>query len=168
MAISPAKIHLFNLFVKICPPSRCNGLKVRLLRWAGAKVGNNVSIFTPKILGQFDFIIGDNCWIGHDALIFGTAGSKVEMKTYSKIASRAIVVTGYHDYGIQYNSIAGPGKCGDIVIGQGALIDTQAMVCPGKTIGEKAHVAAYSVVTHDVPPFVRVAGVPAKIIKEFK
>ena len=168
MAISPAKIHLFNLFVKICPPSRCNGLKVRLLRWAGAKVGNNVSIFTPKILAQFDFIIGDNCWIGHDALIFGTAGSKVEMKTYSKIASRAIVVTGYHDYGIQYNSIAGPGKCGDIVIGQGALIDTQAMVCPGKTIGEKAHVAAYSVVTHDVPPFVRVAGVPAKIIKEFK
>lgn len=36
------------------------------------------------------------------------------------------------------------------------LIDTQAMVCPGKTIGEKSHVAAYSVVTHDVPSFVRV------------
>lgn len=69
MAISPAKIHLFNLFVKICPPSRCNGLKVRLLRWAGVKVGEGVSIFSPKILGQFDFTIGDNCWIGHEALI---------------------------------------------------------------------------------------------------
>ncbi|MEB3373130.1 hypothetical protein SFC43_05815 [Bacteroides sp. CR5/BHMF/2] len=87
MAISPAKIHLFNLFVKICPPSRCNGFKVQLLRWAGVKVGKNVSIFTPKILGQFEFIIGDNCWIGHDALIFGAAGSKVEMKPFSKIAS---------------------------------------------------------------------------------
>lgn len=84
MAISPAKIHLFNLFVKICPPSRCNGLKVRLLSWAGVKVGNNVSIFTPKILGQFDLIIGDNCWIGHEALIFGAVGSKIEMKPYSK------------------------------------------------------------------------------------
>lgn len=168
MAISPAKIHIFNLFVKICPPSRCNGLKVRLLHWAGVKVGNNVSIFTPKILGQFDFTIGDNCWIGHDVLIFGAAGSKIEMKSYSKIASRAIVVTGYHDYGVQYDCIAGPGKCDDIVIGQGALIDTQAMVCPGKIIGEKAHVAAYSVVTHDVPPFVRVAGIPARIIKEFR
>ena len=168
MAISPAKIHLFNLFVKICPPSRCNSLKVRLLRWAGVKVGKNVSIFSPKILGEFDFIIGNNCWIGHEALIFGAAGSKVEMKSFSKIASRAIVVTGYHDYGIQYDCIAGPGKYGDITIGKGALIDTQALVCPGKTIGEKAHVAAYSVVTHDVPSFVRVGGVPAKIMKKFK
>lgn len=69
MAISPVKIHLFNLFVKICPPSRLNSFKVQLLRWAGAKVGKNVSIFSPRILGQFEFIIGDNCWIGHDALI---------------------------------------------------------------------------------------------------
>lgn len=168
MAISPAKIHLFNLFVKICPPSRCNGVKIRLLRWAGVRVGNNVSIFTPKILGQFEFIIGDNCWIGHDALIFGAVGSRIEMKPYSKIASRAIVVTGFHDYGLQYDCIAGPGKFDNITIGCGALIDTQAMVCPGKNIGEKSHVAAYSVVTHDVPPFVRVAGIPARIIKEFK
>lgn len=39
MAINPVKIHLFNLFVKICPPSRLNSFKVRLLRWAGAQVG---------------------------------------------------------------------------------------------------------------------------------
>ena len=114
MAINPVKIHLFNLFVKICPPSRLNSFKVRLLRWAGAQVGKNVSIFSPKILGQFEFIIGDNCWIGHDALIFGAAGSKIEMKLYSKVASRAIVVTGYHDYGVQYDCIAGPGKCDEI------------------------------------------------------
>lgn len=57
---------------------------------------------------------------------------------------------------------------GDITIGKGACVGTQAMVYPGKTVGEKSDVAAYSVVTHDVPPFVRVAGVPAKIIKEFK
>ena len=132
------------------------------------KRGEGVSIFSPKILGQFDFTIGDNCWIGHEALIFGAAGSKIEMKPYSKISSRAIVVTGDHDYGIQYDNIAGPGRCADITIGKGACVGAQAMVCPGKTIGEKAHVAAYSVVTHDVPPFVRVAGVPAKIIKEFK
>lgn len=167
MAINTSKIHFFNLFVKLCPPSRCNNIKIHLLRWAGVKVGKNVSIFSPKILGQFNFIIGDNCWIGHDALIFGAAGSKVEMKPFSKIASRAIVVTGYHEYGVQYDNIAGPGKCADIIIGVGALIDTQAMVCPGKIIGEKSHVAAYSVVTHDVPSHVRVAGVPARIIKNF-
>lgn len=167
MAINPTKIHIFNLFVRICPPSRCQKLKIKLLRWAGVTVGKNVEIFSPKILGQFDFEIGDNCWIGHESLIFGAKGSKVIMKPYSKIASRAIVVTGYHDYGLQYDCIAGPGKSDDIVIEDGALVDTMAIVCPGKTIGEKAHVAAGSIVTHDVPAHVRVGGIPARIIKTF-
>ncbi len=57
------------------------------------------------------------------------------MKPYSKISSRAIVVTGDHDYGIQYDNIAGPGRCADITIGKGACVGAQAMVCPGKTIG---------------------------------
>ena len=38
----------------------------------------------------------------------------------------------------------------------------------GKTIGAKSHVAAGAVVTKDVPPMVRVAGVPARVIKDFK
>lgn len=131
-------------------------------------MGKNVSLFTPRILGNFELIIGDNCWIGHESMLFGAAGSKVEMKDYSKVASRAIVVTGYHDYGLQYDCIAGPGKCDDVIIERGALVDTMAIVCPGKTVGEKAHVAAGAVVTHDVPAFTRVAGVPARIIKDFK
>ncbi|MCM1142833.1 MAG: hypothetical protein NC453_30065 [Muribaculum sp.] len=47
------------------------------------------------------------------------------------------------------------------------MVDTQAIVLPGKTVGYKAHVAAGSIVTHDVPDKVRVAGIPARIIKEF-
>ncbi len=48
MAISPVKIHLFNLFVKICPPSRLNSFKVQLLRWAGAKSGQKTSRFSHQ------------------------------------------------------------------------------------------------------------------------
>lgn len=168
MAINTAKIHLFNLFVKICPPSHCNSVKIKLLRWAGVTVGKNVSLFSPKIIGNFELVIGDDCFIGHDALIFGATGSKVEMKQFSKVGSRVIIVTGYHDYNPKYDCVAGPGLNADVTIEKGACVSTGSMICPGKTIGEKAHVAACSVVTHNVPPYTRVAGVPARVIKEFK
>jgi len=41
------------------------------------------------------------------------------------------------------------------------------VVLPGKTIGKMSHAAAGSVITHDVPEYTRVAGVPAKVIHEF-
>lgn len=166
--LSPYKLYLFNLFVKILPPSRCLNFKSKFLRWCGAKVGDNVRLFTPKILGNFDLELGDSVWIGHEALIFGASGSKITIEKNAKVASRAILVTGYHDYNIRYDNIAGPGKCGDIIIGEGSLIDTQAIVVAHRTIGKKSHVAAGAVVTHDVPPMVRVAGVPARVIKDFK
>lgn len=166
--MNPTKLYLFNLIVKILPPSRFYGTKSRLLRWCGAKVGKNVHIFSPKIMGGFELEIGNNVWLGHEPLIFGAHGSKVIIEDNAKIASRAILVTGYHDYDIKYDNIAGPGKYADITVCQGALVDTLAMVTPGKIIGEKAHVAAGSIVTHDVPPFTRVAGVPARVIKNFK
>lgn len=39
---------------------------------------------------------------------------------------------------------------------------------PGVTIGEGAVVATGSIVTRDVPPYVVVAGAPAKVIKQLK
>lgn len=150
------------------PPTRFNKTKIRLLRWAGAKVGKNVSIFSPQILGNFELIIGDNCWIGYEAMLMGPAGSSIVLEDYAKVATRAIVVTGYHEYGLQYENIAGPGKYANIKICRSACVSTQALIVPGKTVGEYAHVAAGSVVTHDVPPCTRVAGIPARVIKNFK
>ena len=166
--MNPRKLYIFNIVIKFLPPSRFYKLKAALLRWCGAKVGNNVQLFSPKILGDFDLELGDNVWIGHDALIFGSAGSKITVETNAKVASRVILVTGYHEYDIKYDNIAGPGRCGDILIEEGALIDTGAIVVANKTIGKKSHVAAGSIVTHDVPDMVRVGGIPARIIKDFK
>ena len=154
--------------VKLLPASRCYGLKARMLRWCGAKVGKNVQMFSPKIMGDFELELGDNVWIGHEALIFGAAGSKITVETNAKIASRAIVVTGSHEYSIKYDNIAGPGRAEDIRICSGAMVGTATIILPGKTIGAKSHVAAGAVVTKDVPPMVRVAGVPARVIKDFK
>ncbi len=48
---------------------------------------------------------------------------------------------------------------------RGAWIGTGSMVLKGVTVGEGAIVGAHSVVTHDVPAYAVVAGVPAKIVK---
>ena len=49
---------------------------------------------------------------------------------------------------------------------KGARIGANAVILPGKTIGEDALIAAGSVVTKDVPPRKIVMGSPARIIRE--
>ena len=53
---------------------------------------------------------------------------------------------------------------GDVVVGSDVWIGTDAMLLSGVTVGDGAIVAARSVVTHDVPAYAIVAGVPAKVI----
>lgn len=54
---------------------------------------------------------------------------------------------------------------GEVYIGKNVWVGRNACIMPGVTIGEGAVVGANAVVTHDVPPFTVVGGVPAKIIK---
>lgn len=164
MPVNTTKIYFFNLFCRIAPPTHFQKFKVKLLRWAGVKVGNNVSIFDPRILGPIELVIGDNCWIGHEALIMGMTGSKIEMKKGSKLGTRAVLVTGYHEPHISENVTYDDGIYGDITLERGCGVDTMAMVCPGKTIGARAHVTACSIVRHNVPPYAMVMGNPAKVI----
>jgi galactoside O-acetyltransferase len=49
-------------------------------------------------------------------------------------------------------------------VGAWADIGTNAVLLPGVTIGRGAIVGASAVVTHDVPAFAKVAGIPAKVI----
>lgn len=162
------KLYIFNLLIKLLPPSRCLALKAKLLRWCGAKVGDSVEIFTPSIYGSFNLTIGDNVFIGHNSLIYGATGSSITIEDNVTIGSRVILVTGSHDYSIKYDGVAGPGKFGNIKICKGACVSTNSLILPGKTVGFKAHVAAGSVVTHDVPEMVRVAGCPARVIKNLR
>lgn len=51
-----------------------------------------------------------------------------------------------------------------VVIEAWADVGTSATILPGITVGRGSLVGAGAVVTHDVPPFAVVAGVPARII----
>lgn len=49
-------------------------------------------------------------------------------------------------------------------VGRGATIGANATVVCGHTLGEHCFIAAGAVVTHDVPPFALVAGVPGRVV----
>lgn len=55
-----------------------------------------------------------------------------------------------------------------VTIGDYAKVYSGAMILPGVTIGEQAIVAGGAVVTHDVPPNMLAAGVPAQVIRQRK
>lgn len=55
-----------------------------------------------------------------------------------------------------------------VVIEDDCWIASNSIILAGVTVGKGSVVAAGSVVTHDVPPYSIVAGVPAKIIKKRK
>lgn len=52
-----------------------------------------------------------------------------------------------------------------VIIGNDVWIGAKATIMPGVIIGDGAVIGSNAVVTHDVPPYAIVGGVPAKIIK---
>ena len=163
------KMFIVLFIFKFIPPMRGHNIKTRLLKWAGVQVGKNVEIASSaKILGCMNLIIGNNCYIGHDALIFGSRDSTITIEDYSKIGSRVVLVTGYHRFSTDGNCIEKEGLHKDVTIKTGAAISTASIILPGVTVGKMAHVAAGAVVTKDVCDYTRVGGVPAKFMRDMR
>lgn len=167
--LSTKKLFLVQWLWKFIPDSRGMKFKACSLRWAGAVVGDRVSIMSSaKIKGGIELIIGNDVFIGHEAFIMGANHSKIQIDDYAKIGSRTVLVTGTHRFSPDGNCIEKEGTFADIHICTGAVCSTMTIVLPGKTVGRMAHCAAASVITHDVPEFTRVAGSPARVIRNFK
>ncbi|ASP39651.1 acetyltransferase [Bacterioplanes sanyensis] len=111
-------------------------------------VGNNVDIgwMTTIAVGS-RVLIGDNVRIAGRALLAGYPGHPLDAE--ERAAGMA-----EHDH-----------QVGDIVLEPDVWLATGVSVMAGVTIGRGTVVAAGSVVTHDLPPGVLAAGIPAKVIK---
>ena len=55
-----------------------------------------------------------------------------------------------------------------ISIGRNVWVGAKATILPGVHIGDNAVIGANAVVTHDVPAYTVVGGVPARVIREIK
>lgn len=108
-------------------------------------------------------VIGKYCSIGFGVVILANNGHNL--------------TTGFQDYRVATYAMASVGKTGwkpsyylpekrnFVNIGNDVLIGAYAIILPGVTIGHGAVIGAGSVVTHDIPPYAVVAGVPAKILR---
>lgn len=73
----------------------------------------------------------------------------------------------FEEWGLEKKNVAESwDNKGDIIVGNDVWIGFEAVVLAGVTIGDGAIIGSRAVVTHDVPPYTIVGGVPAKSIRK--
>ena len=121
--------------------------------------------WTPEI------IIGDNCKIGTYCHITAVKGIYIGDNV---LTGKSILITDNAHGKSESSMLDVPptlrplSSVGPVRICDNVWIGDKASIMPGVTIGKGSVVAANSVVTHDVPPYSVVGGIPAKIIKRLK
>jgi len=88
---------------------------------------------------------------------------KVVIEEGATVAARSTILS--HDESLAYTG-RGPERVLETRIARGAFVGVHCVILPGVTIGERAVIAAGSVVVRDVAPGLVVAGVPARPINE--
>jgi acetyltransferase-like isoleucine patch superfamily enzyme len=124
------KNRLLQILARFAPGATT--LRVKLHRWRGVK-------------------IGDNVWIGYDAIIETSYPHLVTINDRASVGMRSTI-------------IAHMREARSVTIEEDAIVGPGAIVLPNVTIGRGAIVTAGSVVTTSVPPMTMVRGNPASPI----
>jgi acetyltransferase-like isoleucine patch superfamily enzyme len=108
----------------------------------------------------------------------GDEGATLTVGKFCSFADEVKILTGHehridwvstYPFGVAFPDAKGlpfPARTkGNVVIGHDVWFGTGALIMSGVTIGNGAVIGARSVVTHDVPPYAVVGGVPAQVIK---
>ena len=122
------------------------------------KIGDNSFVGSgTKIWSGESIFIGDNVLISHNCNIVDTNSHEIDYLTRAKRSAEIFSIGHWEE---KESIVTKP-----IVISNNVWISFNVTILKGVTIGEGAIIAADTVVTKDVPPFVIVAGNPAKIVK---
>jgi acetyltransferase-like isoleucine patch superfamily enzyme len=129
------------------PESAITGIKNRILQrlamWLPSRGGLRVGLHRLR-----GVTIGDDVWIGSDALIETACPERVRIGNRVVIGIRATILAHFQELlGVEIKDDVYIGAC--------------AVILPGVTVGEGSVVSAGSVVTTSVPPMTVVQGNPA-------
>ncbi len=116
--------------------------------------------------GEGEINIGENSYVGRCSNIQVTKGYKVNIGKNCSIGPFFCIWTQSSHVDFDYNKCEEiKPKLGDVIIGDAVWIGANVLISPGVTVGENSIIGANSVVTHDVPAFAVVGGVPAHLIR---
>lgn len=127
------------------------------------RFGNRITISHGAFISPTELEIGDNVWIGNNCFLCGnvTIGNNV------MIGPNVSIPGAEHNHQRidipmcqQGNTIKGT------ILGNDIWIGANVVILDGIRIGDGVIVAAGSVVTKDIEPYVVVAGTPSKEIKK--
>ena len=113
-------------------------------------------------------LIGEGSDVMQYTILSANGNANVKIGKYCKIAHNVSVKATHHPIVLTGNCIGGDSMFSDIEIGDGCWLCASSTIIPNVKVGEKCVVAAGAVVTHDVPPYSLVAGVPAVVKKSYR
>ncbi|MFL2833262.1 MAG: putative colanic acid biosynthesis acetyltransferase [Coraliomargaritaceae bacterium] len=132
-----------------------------MLRFFGARIGKQVHIYPSTcIYFPWNLEIGDDSSIGEWALVYNLG--KISIGERSTVSHRVHLCAGTHDYRDDLMPLLKP----PISIGDEVWVCADAFVGPNVSVGNRAIVAAASVVVKDVEGGTIVGGHTAELIKE--
>jgi acetyltransferase-like isoleucine patch superfamily enzyme len=118
-------------------------LELATLPGGHLEIGDNVFInYGSSLVSSTHVKVGNDCLIGTHVMVMDCDFHRVEDKVWDTSGA-------------------------PIVLEDRVWLGNRSIVLKGVTIGHDAVVAAGSVVTHDVPPRTVVAGVPARVVRQF-
>lgn len=135
---------------------------LRLLWYSDARIGKGFHVGKAVHIAE-GFVAGDYVYIGPYSLL----SPQVHIGHYSSLSAHVAIVGRDHYCESPGTPIVFSGRPPSCVtrIGADVLVGHGAILLRGVTIGNGAIVGAGAVVTHDVPPYAIVGGVPAKVLR---
>lgn len=144
---------------------------VRISLGEGCRVAGKMTILGRAAPGTTPTLkVGDNVDLGWDGNI--AVGRNVEIGNNVRLAP-GVYLLGYPGHPIDAaqratGAMDTDDQIGDIILEDDVWIGSRSTVMAGVRIGRGTVVAAGSIVTKDLPPFVLAAGVPAVVKKQLK